>query len=69
MRRSVHSWREPSPDVWSIEEEPDAEHEGDMDDSIVQDGREAKVARAHMVDVAAAKPKKRVRFLLPAREA
>lgn len=46
--RENHLWREPSPDVWSIEEETEEE--------LMSDGG---------VDIAAAKPKKRVRFMLP----
>ncbi|KAL6862301.1 hypothetical protein J3F83DRAFT_208788 [Trichoderma novae-zelandiae] len=50
--RDNHLWREPSPDVWSIEEETEEELMSDAG-----------------VDVKAAKPKKKVRFVLPEREA
>ncbi|KAL7922144.1 hypothetical protein ACQKWADRAFT_313356 [Trichoderma austrokoningii] len=49
--RENHLWREPSPDVWSIEEETEEE--------LMSDGG---------VDITAAKPKKRVRFVLPNHE-
>jgi hypothetical protein len=52
-RPTAHLWREPSPDVWSIEEETEEE----MSD-----------ARQKAVDQKAAKPKKRVRFVLPFEE-
>ncbi|CAG9942191.1 unnamed protein product [Clonostachys rosea f. rosea IK726] len=52
--RNARVWREPSPDVWSIEEE--TEEELQNENSIhIGDG----------LDTQAAKPKKRVRFLLP----
>ncbi|RDA89127.1 hypothetical protein CP532_2204 [Ophiocordyceps camponoti-leonardi (nom. inval.)] len=54
-------WREPSPDVWSIEEETEEEL---LKSEMVGDRREGAAA----VEQKAAKPKKRVRFLLPARE-
>jgi hypothetical protein len=65
-RLSPHAWREPSPDVWAIEEEPEEEGEllgsgSGMGDS---DGFMGEVGRA--VDIPAAKPKKKVRFVLPA---
>ncbi|KAI1505885.1 hypothetical protein F5X99DRAFT_174297 [Biscogniauxia marginata] len=60
-----HSWREPSPDVWSIEEEPEKETMSEMGLSIEDlEGAE----KTQPIDIPAAKPKKKVRFLLPARE-
>ncbi|KAI5458449.1 hypothetical protein BGZ63DRAFT_406865 [Mariannaea sp. PMI_226] len=65
-RRTGLIWREPSPDVWSIEEETEEELMSDMGSSVaarsdVGDGNgEANGARK------SAKPKKRVRFVLPA---
>lgn len=59
-RSSPHAWREPSPDVWSIEEEPEQEDGGG---DMGEDGR-----KAGAIDIAAAKPRKKVRFVLPARE-
>ena len=57
--RPGHLWREPSPDVWSIQEEP----EEDVMLSTETDGtKEAEVQKL------AAKPKKKVRFLLPTKE-
>jgi hypothetical protein len=56
-RRSPHSWREPSPDVWSIEEEPE---DGELD------GEESKMETHYVIssprDI---KTKKKVRFVLP----
>ncbi|EGR46354.1 uncharacterized protein TRIREDRAFT_5016 [Trichoderma reesei QM6a] len=49
--RDNHLWREPSPDVWSIEEETEEELMSDAG-----------------VDVKAAKPKKKVRFVLPEKQ-
>ncbi|KAH6603298.1 hypothetical protein Trco_008073 [Trichoderma cornu-damae] len=49
--RENHLWREPSPDVWSIEEETEEEMMSDAG-----------------VDAKAAKPKKKVRFVLPDEE-
>ncbi|EHK15201.1 uncharacterized protein TRIVIDRAFT_51356 [Trichoderma virens Gv29-8] len=49
--RDDHLWREPSPDVWSIEEETEEELMSDAG-----------------VDNKAAKPKKKVRFVLPDKE-
>ncbi|KAF3066734.1 hypothetical protein CFAM422_009054 [Trichoderma lentiforme] len=49
--RDDHLWREPSPDVWSIEEETEEELMSDAG-----------------VDTKAAKPKKKVRFVLPNKE-
>ena len=66
-RRSRHSWREPSPDVWSIEEEKEEETRGGRETPF-QDGRYLQVAKAKMIDIKAAKPKKRVRFALPPNE-
>ncbi|PNY29838.1 Uncharacterized protein TCAP_00248 [Tolypocladium capitatum] len=52
-------WREPSPDVWSIEEETE-------EDVMMSEGSDA--VKQAGVQSMAAKPKKRVRFLLPAKE-
>ncbi len=68
-RSSVHSWREPSPDVWSIEEETEEDIQSKMADIAVEECRRGRMLRAKTIDVTAAKPKKRVRFVLPAREA
>ncbi|KAK1987378.1 hypothetical protein LZ30DRAFT_702773 [Colletotrichum cereale] len=71
-QRPQHVWREPSPDVWLIEEETEEELMSEMGSSIgavsyVGDAED--VAKMHMdKDVEAAKPKKKVRFLLPAME-
>ncbi|KAI0552533.1 hypothetical protein F4679DRAFT_69244 [Xylaria curta] len=62
-----HSWREPSPDVWSIDEEPEKETMSEMGLSTenLDDGSEKKT---QPIDIPAAKPRKRVRFVLPAKE-
>jgi len=72
-RRSPHSWREPSPDVWSIEEETQDAINSEIGEESggntiqVEQGETAIMtrARARAVDIPAAKPKKRVRFVLP----
>ncbi|KAI0515384.1 hypothetical protein F5B22DRAFT_187622 [Xylaria bambusicola] len=63
-----HSWREPSPDVWSIDEEPEKETRSEMGLSTedLDDGTEKKT---QPIDIPAAKPrKKKVRFVLPVTE-
>ncbi|KAI0115490.1 hypothetical protein GGR51DRAFT_408403 [Nemania sp. FL0031] len=62
-----HSWREPSPDVWSIDEEPEKETRSEMGLSIedLDDGSEKKT---QPIDIPAAKPRKKVRFVLPVQE-
>ncbi|KAI1876584.1 hypothetical protein JX265_004110 [Neoarthrinium moseri] len=63
-----HSWREPSPDVWSIEEEPEKEtlsERGLSTEDLEAYFQEKKTAP---IDIPAAKPKKRVRFVLPEKE-
>lgn len=65
-RRAGLTWREPSPDVWSIEEETEEELTSDMGSSVAARSdvgdrdEERKSARK------TAKPKKKVRFALPA---
>jgi hypothetical protein len=59
-RMSPHAWREPSPDVWSIEEET----EEDVVHSVTGDS--AMEDRVGPVDIPG-KVKKRVRFVLPLR--
>ncbi|KAF7548233.1 hypothetical protein G7Z17_g7194 [Cylindrodendrum hubeiense] len=67
-RRLGQVWREPSPDVWSIEEETEEELMSDMGSSVaarsdIGDGEdERKTTRGKK----AGKPKKKVRFMLPA---
>ncbi|KAK3905934.1 hypothetical protein C8A05DRAFT_12295 [Staphylotrichum tortipilum] len=70
-RLSPHAWREPSPDVWAIEEETEeevvvwggseVEEEGGMTATGGGNGGHGK----GVVEIQAAKPKKRVRFVLP----
>ncbi|KAK1997283.1 hypothetical protein LX36DRAFT_75975 [Colletotrichum falcatum] len=69
-QRPQHVWREPSPDVWSIEEETEEELTSEIGSSV---GAASDVGDAEVVaetrmnkDVEAAKPKKKVRFVLPA---
>lgn len=62
-RLSPHAWREPSPDVWSIEEEA----EEDVVDTEMGDSA-ASVKEARAIDIPPAKPKKRVRFVFPVQE-
>ncbi|WQF89710.1 hypothetical protein CDEST_14724 [Colletotrichum destructivum] len=71
-QRSQRVWREPSPDVWSIEEETEQEMVSEIGSSI---GGTSDVGNAEDVpeadmdkDIEAAKPRKKVRFLLPAME-
>lgn len=73
-RRSPHAWREPSPDVWSIEEETEEtttttttpSDNGIGDSGYVGDAIDFDKVMGIDGAVAAAKPKKRVRFVLPA---
>ncbi|KAM0274885.1 hypothetical protein ACHAQH_007774 [Verticillium albo-atrum] len=67
-RRQQQVWREPSPDVWSIEEETD-EDMGELSSSVAGELASAmKKDRTLPVDIQAAKPMKKVRFVLPAEE-
>ncbi|KAF6842530.1 hypothetical protein CMUS01_02997 [Colletotrichum musicola] len=67
--RQQHMWREPSPDVWSIEEETEEELLSEVGSSIGAASDAEDVEEGHGIkDVAAAKPRKKVRFLLPAKE-
>jgi hypothetical protein len=63
-RLSPHAWREPSPDVWSIEEETAEE----VNSEVEEIGAMRRGAKTRAVDIPAAKPKKKVRFVLPALE-
>ncbi|ETS76104.1 hypothetical protein PFICI_11491 [Pestalotiopsis fici W106-1] len=65
-----HSWREPSPDVWSIEEEPEKEtlsERGLSTEDLEAYFQEHKTAPMQIPTVAG-KPIKKVRFVLPGRE-
>lgn len=63
--RARRLWREPSPDVWSISEET----EEDLTKEASVLAKAAAFAKnSQGPQVAAAKPKKKVRFLLPPRE-
>ncbi|KAI0201024.1 hypothetical protein F4808DRAFT_136687 [Astrocystis sublimbata] len=61
-----HSWREPSPDVWSIDEEPEKETMSEMGLSV--EDLDIDSDKTKPIDIPAAKPRKKVRFLLPAKE-
>lgn len=74
-RRSPHAWRSPSPDVWSIQEETEENEEAprsDLEDGGVMDSERTAstgvVHKSKVIDIPAAKPKKRVRFVLPVPE-
>lgn len=64
-----HSWREPSPDVWSIDEEPEMETMSEMGVSFEN---LAERYKTQPIDIPAAKPVKKVvkkvRFVLPTKE-
>ncbi|KAI1371524.1 hypothetical protein F4677DRAFT_308990 [Hypoxylon crocopeplum] len=62
-----HSWREPSPDVYSIEEEPEKETMSEMGLSI-EDLASSLEKKTQPIDIPAAKPRKRVRFVLPVKD-
>lgn len=62
-----HSWREPDPDVWSIEEEPEKETLSERGLSTEDLEAYFNVHRTPPMDIPAAKPKKKVRFVLPDR--
>ncbi|KAI1482577.1 hypothetical protein F4774DRAFT_281223 [Daldinia eschscholtzii] len=60
-----HSWREPSPDVYSIEEEPEKETMSEMGLSLEDLSDDEKT---RPIDIPAAKPRKKVRFVLPVKD-
>ncbi|KAI1391325.1 uncharacterized protein F4822DRAFT_427174 [Hypoxylon trugodes] len=62
-----HSWREPSPDVYSIEEEPEKETMSEMGLSI-EDLTDDQDKKTQPIDIPAAKPRKKVRFVLPVKD-
>jgi len=64
FRCPPHAWREPSPDVWSISEETEEELNSEMGDSTIE-GDTVEFDKGKGIDVLAAKPRKRVRFVLP----
>lgn len=65
LRRPGQLWREPSPDVWSIEEETEEALMSDIGSSVAagSDDEETAPVRGKTW-----KPKKKVRFVLPAEE-
>lgn len=66
--RPNHLWREPSPDVWSIEEETEEELMSEMGNSVAAASDLGEGKKGNRLDGKTAKSLKRVRFLLPARE-
>lgn len=63
--RPGHLWREPSPDVWSIEEETEEELMSEVGSSVAAKSED----EGDKIDkMKAAKPMKKVRFVLPPRE-
>ncbi|KAM5356430.1 hypothetical protein ACJ41O_003076 [Fusarium nematophilum] len=66
-RRPGQLWREPSPDVWSIEEETEEELMSDLGSSVGARSDVDDVDEASRKGKKAAKPKKKVRFMLPAK--
>lgn len=68
-RSSPHAWREPSPDVWAIEEETEEELNSEMGNSSMVGENKGQVNQTtQAIDVPTAKSKKKVRFVLPGRE-
>lgn len=69
-RVSPHAWRVPSPDVWSIEEETEEELHCEWFGGYMSDasGEERHTGGPKPIDIKAAKPKKKVRFVLPAQD-
>jgi len=61
-RSPLHSWREPSPDVWSIQEETEEALDADSAGRMLSSGTENQTTKP--IDIPAARPKKRVRFNL-----
>lgn len=66
-RRGNQTWREPSPDVWSIEEETEEEMLSEMGSSVAARSDAGETTEA-VVRGKGAKTRKRVRFVLPAEE-
>ncbi|KAM7201860.1 hypothetical protein V8F33_003136 [Rhypophila sp. PSN 637] len=67
-RRSPHAWRQPSPDVYSIMEETQDAIESEIgaeDVSGYKNNNNDDRAKARAIEIPAAKPGKRVRFVLP----
>ncbi|KAL1882684.1 hypothetical protein VTK73DRAFT_1596 [Phialemonium thermophilum] len=75
-RGSIHAWREPSPDVWSIEEEPERETDCAMGEGSATGENQSRLSLGDIVpndpdqkvQTPGAKPRKKVRFILPATE-
>jgi len=65
-----HLWREPSPDVWSIEEETEEELMSDLGSSVAarSDIGDENKDDNRGFETVAAKPVKKVRFLLPVKD-
>ncbi|KAF4467335.1 hypothetical protein FALBO_5792 [Fusarium albosuccineum] len=67
-RRPQQLWREPSPDVWSIEEETEEEMMSDMGSSVAAHSDIGDDDEDVGQKSKGKKPKKKVRFMLPAKE-
>ncbi|KAF4975366.1 hypothetical protein FZEAL_7837 [Fusarium zealandicum] len=70
-QRPGQLWREPSPDVWSIEEETEEELMTDVGSSVASQsdiGDDDDNVEEKPKVKKASKPKKKVRFMLPAKE-
>lgn len=65
LRRPGQLWREPSPDVWSIEEETEEALMSDVGSSVAAGSDDEETTQ---MQKKASKPKKKVRFILPATE-
>ncbi|KAK9774260.1 hypothetical protein AB5N19_13716 [Seiridium cardinale] len=63
-----HSWREPSVDVWSIEEEPEKETLSESGLSTEDLETYFNEHKTSPINIPATKPKKKVRFVLPDRD-
>ena len=67
-RRSPRAWREPSPDVWSIEEETEEDVNSEMDRRAAAEEATVDTTDKNTPEVVTVKPKKKVRFVLPVKE-
>ncbi|KAK3177562.1 hypothetical protein K4F52_009658 [Lecanicillium sp. MT-2017a] len=62
-------WREPSPDVWSIEEETEEDLLSEMENSLTVKSDSGLNTARKPIDIPIVKPKKKVRFVLPGEDA
>ena len=66
--RPVRLWREPSPDVWSIEEETEEDLLCEMENSLTVKSDSGLNTARKAITIPSAKPKKQVRFALEVEE-